>query len=562
MDSSPSRTEADTSQVRGVKRPAPICSLLPAFEPRSSSPCLPPPPKRLASASQVNYNKDTQKYPTPVPTSSTGIFSSSPPPSPRPPRHVLRRMLSTRSERAPLSDVPTIELHENGEPILMGRSSNSSNYQLSAEPHISRIHVQAKYIPAYPPTPSKVEVLCLGWNGMRVHCQGKAHELGKNESFSSDDQDAGIMIDVQDTRVLLRWPRTAKKASALIDSTSIFDDENSPRQSTTGVRRQASYSSPLRSRSALESPISLPHAVPNATATSSTNIVSDPQILDSVQVYEDEESDHEGRDCSGAAGATQSTQHVSQPLGAGLEPTQSSTLGEVEEFSDQDEENDPIVHSFGPFGGNILSRMASFPTGDSPEQRMATFPTSGSPEQRRDLVPQPEDPTPPESTSSSDPSNDHDQDQIINHAINQLVFSRLASTPLSTILSHLPAIADNDSTNAQESKTISAEILKGLLDGTQCIGEVAREGKDAAGKPLESEYYYIPDLDSDEKRRDAVVEDLRKPGLRACRKQHKVGIAIPCYLANALCLLTNDNSNTSGEDRNSRTKDVLSHGQI
>jgi len=61
-----------------------------------------------------------------------------------------------------------------------------------------------------------------------------------------------------------------------------------------------------------------------------------------------------------------------------------------------------------------------------------------------------------------------------------------------------------------------------VITETACIGEVAREGKDAAGKPLESEYYYIPDQDEDEKRKEAVVNDLRKPGLRACRKQHKV----------------------------------------
>lgn len=50
-----------------------------------------------------------------------------------------------------------------------------------------------------------------------------------------------------------------------------------------------------------------------------------------------------------------------------------------------------------------------------------------------------------------------------------------------------------------------------------------RQGRqDAAGKRLESEYYYIPDKDEDEKRKEAVVTELMKPGLRACRKQHKV----------------------------------------
>lgn len=56
-----------------------------------------------------------------------------------------------------------------------------------------------------------------------------------------------------------------------------------------------------------------------------------------------------------------------------------------------------------------------------------------------------------------------------------------------------------------------------------------REGKDAAGKALESEFYYLPDLDDDEMRRQAVVNDLRKPGLRNCRKQHKVRATVPSY---------------------------------
>ena len=68
---------------------------------------------------------------------------------------------------------------------------------------------------------------------------------------------------------------------------------------------------------------------------------------------------------------------------------------------------------------------------------------------------------------------------------------------------------------------MSVESFKNVLSAVQCIGTVTREGKDAAGKPLESEYYYIADKDMEEKRRNAV-EGLQKPGLRACRKQHKV----------------------------------------
>jgi hypothetical protein len=181
-------------------------------------------------------------------------------------------------------------------------------------------------------------------------------------------------------------------------------------------------------------------------------------------------------------------------------------LSRAEDVSEHDEENDPIIHSFGPFGENILPRMASFHAGDSPTR---------SPE-RKILKTN----LPPQAVSTKRSDANASTSTIQNHIINQLAFSRLSSTPFSTILSNLPpgSWASNPSAKCG---FLSSEI-KLITETTQCIGEVSREGKDAAGKPLESEYYYIPDFDEDEKRKEAVVNDLMKPGLRNCRKQHKV----------------------------------------
>lgn len=79
MDSSPSKTNVQSSlpSTAGVKRPAP--TLLPAFEPLSSSPGLPRPLKRQARSSPSEREVAYMKYPTPIPTSTTGILSSSPP---------------------------------------------------------------------------------------------------------------------------------------------------------------------------------------------------------------------------------------------------------------------------------------------------------------------------------------------------------------------------------------------------------------------------------------------------------------------------------------------------
>ena len=417
----------------------------------------------------------------------------------------MQRTFSTTSERTPLSSVPTIELDAGGDPTLMGRSGKAAHYQLSTNKLISRVHVRAVYIPSSPPNLGKVEIVCMGWNGVKIHCQGKAWELGKNSTFTSESQDADIMIDVQDARVLLRWPKVGKKATTPADTDSAPDSENSPRRPIAAHSRSP-FTSPLRQRHRIQSPVSPSPAVNNVT---SSLLFSEIHSIPLVQVYEDPEPEGEHQNTVNMQEATQSTQYLSQPLGACLSISQSSLQSIEEEFSDQDEENDPIIHSFGPFGANILPRMASFTTGATPErdpQIHSEKDTRTSQHHRASLE------FPRESA----------ENPIVNHVVNQLAYSRLASTPLSTIMGNLPNDLTRGISNSEENERLTTDMLKVMLDKTQCIGEVCREGKDAAGKPLESEYYYIPDMDLDEKRRDAVVEGLRKPGLRACRKQHKV----------------------------------------
>src|ERR1700712_3361521 len=77
-----------------TRRPA----LLPAFEPISSSPPAPSNKRKFEEDSTAKV----QYYPTPVPTSSTGILPSSPGARPG-----LKRTLS---ERAVLCDVPTVTI--------------------------------------------------------------------------------------------------------------------------------------------------------------------------------------------------------------------------------------------------------------------------------------------------------------------------------------------------------------------------------------------------------------------------------------------------------------------
>lgn len=189
-----------------------------------------------------------------------------------------------------------------------------------------------------------------------------------------------------------------------------------------------------------------------------------------------------------------------------LNMSQTSALSEPEEFSEHDEENDPIVHSFGPFGDDILSRFQSFQP-QSPERKRKPLKASTN--------------SPSRGASTSRTSNS----PVKNHVINQLAFSRVHALPLSTIHTNLPAElrgAMAKPSDVENRDVLTTSELKTLLDEIPCVGEISREGKDAAGKLLESEFYYVPEMDLDEMRRVTVTQSLGKTSIRAARKQHKV----------------------------------------
>lgn len=488
---------SDAVQTNAATNAAPRRpSLLPAWEPFSSSPALPKPPKRKFD----DILDDRKYYPTPVPTSSTGILPSSPPS--RRTRPGLQRTVSTLSERAPLGDVPTLDLPVNGEPLLMGRSSNSSDYQFPANRHISRVHVRASYhAPDSAHPAGRVEVECLGWNGAKVHCRGDIVELAKGETWMSDKPMSQIIVDVQDTRVMVVWPKEESREPPSIGSRSPWAVESPTKRRAISAPQFAS-SPPALLPHRPQSPIS---PSPLNTTFSSTFRVDQQE---EVQVYEDHDSEEDAPHDATPEPQLADTPEPPAPIARynPVQGSQKSPLSEPEEFSEHDEENDPIVHSFGPFGEDILSRFQSFQP-KSPERK------------RKPLKASPNSPGRLGSTSKTSNS------PIRNHVINQLAFSRVHSLPLSTIHTNLPAElrgAMANPSDAENQNVLTTSELKTLLDEIPCVGEISREGKDAAGKLLESEFYYVPEMDPDEMRRVTVTQSLGKTSIRAARKQHKV----------------------------------------
>lgn len=101
-------------------------------------------------------------------------------------------------------------------------------------------------------------------------------------------------------------------------------------------------------------------------------------------------------------------------------------------------------------------------------------------------------------------------EEVNNILVNHLAFSRLSSTPIST-LKTISAITDK----------LTVGQLRHILKKIQPVGIISREGKDAAGKPLEEQYYYMPENDTDRERPKLVGSIKGHGGLRSCRRTHK-----------------------------------------
>ncbi|GMM56655.1 Tos4 protein [Maudiozyma humilis] len=104
-----------------------------------------------------------------------------------------------------------------------------------------------------------------------------------------------------------------------------------------------------------------------------------------------------------------------------------------------------------------------------------------------------------------------DIEELQNILANHLAFLNVQQCPLSQLKE-----------SNSRTKTLTNAELRAILSDKKCIGVIARQGKDAAGKPLQEEYFYDMENDDDEQRK-ALVTSMKggRTGLRSCRRTHK-----------------------------------------
>lgn len=94
---------------------------------------------------------------------------------------------------------------------------------------------------------------------------------------------------------------------------------------------------------------------------------------------------------------------------------------------------------------------------------------------------------------------------------NHLAFGNTLQVPLSQLR-----------TVSSQIRTLQKDELRYVLVNVRCIGIIYRQGKDAAGKPLEEEYFYDMEKDDDLQRKNLVsVTKGGRSELRSCRRTHK-----------------------------------------
>jgi hypothetical protein len=359
----------------------------------------------------------------------------------------------------------------------------------------------------------------MGWNGAKIRCGGQQYQLEKGDSWVSNQPLAEIMLDVLDCRVMIKWPDAEREHAQNTPALDTWPEE-SPRRVFAALGNDVMPSSPPAMIP--RSPVSPSPARPSPARIASVVPTSDTlheSHQTTVEVYEDQNSDHV-HDLSRSPSKPPAVKKVLQEK-VSISSLSSSNADGLSDQENENEENDPIVHSFGPFGSNLLNRLNSFshtsPRAPQPQHRKRPLKeASASP--KRDAS------SPASRKNSSELLSKVQESPVKNHVINQLAFSRVHAIPLSTIHSNLPAELKACAVSGDAGASLPHAELERLLHSIPCIGEIAREGKDAAGKPLENEFYYVPEMDENAMRREAVLGSRGGTGLRAVRKNHKVNL--------------------------------------
>lgn len=440
--------------------------------------------------------------------------------------------------RCPLSSVTLVRVPLSGKLVTIGRSSQSCTYALSSRNKlVSRIHVSV-FFKCGKHRNQKLMFKCLGWNGCTVIVPAAAGGSvgGQTDYFVPKDEELevdymhGITVDVRGERVL-------------VETIDDLNEEGEETDEEMFVRAGSMSNLDIRT-DVIDKECAIEEE--KSAQTKAARVIlppSSPPMMPSVQ-----EVDIKTENALAPSHGLQTNDHDLEPLH--LEETKScakvidskkeSADALVATISDEGKENLPPSQSFKSQKVEVVQPQSQPHTPSrkrNASEALLNMTPAQSPAKKTllnndfELQHQQQQNDTIEAINASH-NDDDPNDQILHLICNHLAFSRLNSTPLSLLKKSIPKLSDVSLAELESTLLLpvvpttpgfsTVVITTSRESAVPCIGVIERSGKDAAGKPLEREFYYIPEHDDDEDRR-LMVEQLKggRSGLRACRKTHK-----------------------------------------
>lgn len=465
--------------------------------------------KKFVINSPFNKESLNKGYPTPNPSSSTGVRSSSPARVNREPSDLVdeTQQEPTVEYKDPLKDVLKARLSLNHTTTL-GRSSRCDYFIKSK--YASRVHLKLQY----KAESNELTVLCKGFNGVVINfgteiygyvkqVSNKLYYFQKLPQFEikSNDEifhDVSLFRDEQITVPYL--DSLTLNIKGHITKLDIENDDSETEDELPVLNTRYSSVEPSKEQPTIEK-----IGVELAT--------KEVKIKESVEKMEIVEKSIE-------------------PISKTIEPVKEIS---VEETSKPIEQSRSRSRSRSSSTSSVKSRSKSVET-TKITTTTNTSPSPLQPKSESSLNKQANQQQPRSRTRKAEPGlspqkkKQHQQPKekisqldiksiiktvpdlanVSNILINHLAFSRLSQTPLYQL-----------QTVSATTQELSRTQLRAVLFELECIGTIYRQGKDAAGKPLDEEYYYDAARDTDEGRKQLVGSVKGAGGLRNCRKTHK-----------------------------------------
>ncbi|KAG6860109.1 hypothetical protein C0995_015609 [Termitomyces sp. Mi166 len=198
---------------------------------------------------------------------------------------------------------------------------------------------------------------------------------------------------------------------------------------------------------------------------------------------------------------------------------------------DHEEENKPAPkHKKKKVGGDasLQKRSARSETSTSKHKTSARTSSSSSSKTRLsdEAKPKSRPPPPPPPPSLKDPETEALYAEIRGMLIESMATSRASSMPASSLYKN--AMRCRPSLEAQRNEKEWMEIIERVLregegsrGGTGVFGKVESSFKDESGRPLEAQWFYVPEMDEDQERAALIRSMMPRPAKRNETKKYK-----------------------------------------